>query len=369
MSAFATEIPVEETPPSTQSSSTPSSSSWTPTIVRASEIWTDNAEDIASLSDPPIIDGILREKEVASVVGAAKTAKTWFAMSLGLAVAQGHPFLGRATHRRNVLYIDYELKEATIRKRICMLSDRSPEGFSYICQRGAERQPRPNDIAQLVVSQDIGLVIIDSLYRTGWQQEENNNDSMSRDLTPLQSFTATTNASMLVIDHTGKGGGEGRSVVDTARGASAKGGFYDSVIALRAFHKADDPEGCYAALDAALRDWPRLQKLPLVSFAWTATSCNITQVDEVDRGEVNSNANRILQYLASRPSDWIPTTEIVGHLKLSNAAVSKLLKQLVASGKCEFMHDPTHIQRKLYQHKEPSDPTLTEEAIRNAGFQ
>lgn len=62
-------------------------------LVDGAEVWTDNSAVIANLSDPPIIEGLLREGEVASVVGGAKSCKTWFSLALALAVATGEPFL------------------------------------------------------------------------------------------------------------------------------------------------------------------------------------------------------------------------------------------------------------------------------------
>lgn len=124
--------------------------------------------------------------------------------------------------------MDYELKPGTFRKRLCMLADRKPDGFRYQLLRGADTLPTIRDIEEIVRREEIGLVVVDSLYRTGWLSEENSNDSTGRELGPLQRMTEATGASVIVIviviDHTAKGGGEGRSAVDASRGASTTGG-------------------------------------------------------------------------------------------------------------------------------------------------
>ena len=113
-------------------------------ITPGAESWTHDPLVISSLSDPSIIDGLLREREVGSIVGAAKTSKTWFALSLALKVATGEPFLGMETHRRKVLYLDYELKPATLRKRMSMLAADKPETATYgVTQEQANRYGLP----------------------------------------------------------------------------------------------------------------------------------------------------------------------------------------------------------------------------------
>ena len=119
-------------------------------IQDGSEGWTNDPSEIAYLSDAPIIDGLLRTKEVATVVGAAKTAKTWFSLALALNVSAGTPFLGMPTHQRKTLYLDYELKEGTFRKRMSLLATERPSEFFYQCLRGKSRLPRVDEIATLV---------------------------------------------------------------------------------------------------------------------------------------------------------------------------------------------------------------------------
>ena len=315
--------------------------------------WTDNPAELARLSDPAIIEGLLRECEVGTVVGAAKTAKTWFGLDLGLKVSSGEPFLGMATHKRKVLYLDYELKDGTFRKRMSLLSPERPEGFFYQCLRGEPRLPRVDEIAALVVAEGFGLVVVDSLYRTGWITEENNNDSTSRELTKLQDFTRRTRCSLLCIDHTAKGGGNERTAVDAARGASAKGGFYDALLVLRPTDKGPDPDGVYAILDPVLRDWPRFQQLPLVSFTWTATTCAVELAGEVERGESDANTTKILEAIAGADKG-ISRAGIVAACKITDGVVRRCLAALVPTRVIEFP-DPTHRQRILYRLPDIAD--------------
>jgi hypothetical protein len=157
-------------------------------VTDAAQTWTADPVKLAEMADAPIVEGILRDREIAIVVGQAKTAKTWFALDCALCVASGRRFLDRSTRQRRVLYLDYELKPGTFTRRMSMLSPTVPVDFYFQCLRGAERLPSITDIAELVKREGFGLVVVDSLYRTMWLSEENSNDSTTRELTKLQTF-------------------------------------------------------------------------------------------------------------------------------------------------------------------------------------
>ena len=323
-------------------------------ITHGADTWTDDPEEIAKLSDAPIIEGLLREREVGSVVGAAKTSKTWFTLAMALAVARGEPFLGMETRRRRVLYLDYELKPGTFCKRLSLLSPERPEGFFYQTLRGERRLPSVDEIATLCETEGFGLVVVDSLYRTGWLAEENNNDSTPRDLAPLQDFTRRTRASLLCVDHTAKGGGAEKSAVDAARGASAKGGFWDCLLVLRPTDKGPDPEGNYAILDPVLRDWPRFDQLPLVSFSWTVNGCTVEAAGEVDRGETDVDSTRVLEAIGAAEAG-ISRAAIGAACDFAEPKVRRIMTRLKRGGKVVEFPDPSHPQRLLYRLPDLAD--------------
>lgn len=317
-------------------------------LTNGAKAWTKDARELARLSDAPIIDGILREREVVSIVGAAKTRKTWFALALALAVANGAPFLGHETHRRKVLYLDYELKPGTFRKRMSLLSPVKPVGFFYQCLRGEERLPTVDEIAAIVAAEGFGLVVVDSLYRTEWIAEENNNDTTSRDLKKLQRFTHAVACSLLVVDHTAKGGGAERSAVDASRGASSKGGFFDALLVLRATDKGPDPAGKYCILDPVVRDWPEIEGLPLVSFSWDGSNATVESVGTVAPGAADSNATKLLEALAGAGKP-MGRAALIAATGIPETTCRKVLAKLVASKQVAEAPAPNHSQRLVYR--------------------
>lgn len=320
-------------------------------IVRAAEKWTDDPDLITRMSDPPIIEGLLREREVVSIVGAAKSSKTWISLAVALAVASGEEVLGHPTQRRKVLYLDYELKQGTFLKRLCMLSQHPPEDFHFQCLRGVARPPSIKEIIDLIEAESFGLVVIDSLYRTTWLAEENSNDSTPRILAGLQELTDKTRCSVLVVDHTAKGGGADKSVVDAARGASSKGGFYDGVLLLRSSANGPDPEKMYVALDAVLRDWPPLKIKPLIGLSWNAGRVEIELAGEAPCGDANSTQTAVLDTV-SQCDDGISVKEIAEELGTSKASVQRALDELVKRRLVEKSKAPGNAQKHLYSIKD-----------------
>jgi hypothetical protein len=158
----------------------------------------------------------------------------------------------------------------------------------------------------------------------------------------------------LTVDHTSKGGGNDRSAVDAARGASAKGGFYDCLLVLRPTDKGPDPEGTYCILDPVLRDWPRFGQLPVVSFTWTATSCAVTVVGEVDRGEVDASATKILEAIAGA-ENGICRAAIAAACDIGDGIARRCLAVLVAQKRVLEFPDPKHKQRILYRLPDMAD--------------
>lgn len=310
--------------------------------------WTRAPDEIADMSDPMIIEGMLREGEVTSVVGGAKSCKTWFSLALALAVARGEAFLGFAVNRQRVLYLDYELKPGTFRKRMCMSSSSRPNGFLYQLVRGEAQGPSVEELAEIVRKEEIGLVVVDSLYRTGWLSEENSNDSTGRELALLQGLASATGVTVLTVDHTAKGGGGGRSAVDASRGASTKGGFFDAIFVLRPSDKGPKPEDHYVILDPVVRDWPSFKSLPLLYFSWTENSVEIDRVGEVDGKATNADSVILLGFL-SECEKPCGVTEIANETSLSSKRVRESLSKLVSKGKVVEFTDPKHKQRRLFR--------------------
>lgn len=322
-------------------------------LREAAEVWTDDPAKLRSYSDLAIVDGLLREREIVQIVGAAKLAKSWFAADMGLAIAAGTPFLGFPTSARKVLFLDFELKAPMFAKRLSMLAPSCPSGFHFQALRGSERRPTPAEVAELVKREGFGVCFIDSLYVTGWLTDENDNITTARELRHVQSVFADTGASLVVVDHTSKGAGAERSAVDSSRGASSKGGIFDAVLVLRPTTEGADQDARYAVLDPALRDWPAFKVHPLIAFRWTETRAKIMVEGGVVPASSGAPSIKVLEAL-SPAGTYLRRSKIEEITGLSENAVTRALKELCNKRRVGRTNDPQSKQAHLYFLIEPS---------------
>lgn len=327
-------------------------------IESAAEIWTNDPAEIELFNEAPLLKGLLRKGDVSVVIGGAKTLKTWFALSMAISAAAGTNFLGHETYRAKVLYLDYELRHGTFRKRMCMLAPQKPDGLDIQLLRGKEPLPTVEQLEDIIVQRGFELVFIDSLYRTGFIREENSNDSTSRDLTALQLLAERTGAAIVVIDHTAKGGGQDRSAVDAARGASAKGGFFDSIIVLRP-QKSEEANETRVAMDVVARDWPPATDLPVFALKWGDGMCRIDLVATLPHDATNLTLAR-LEDILRRSGEPMSVSDLERESGIPATTIRSGLKKLESAGRVEVLPDARSSQRRLYRIRPAVQQAATE---------
>lgn len=69
-------------------------------------------------SPPEIVPGLLHEESKMIIGGHSKSYKSWFATQLGLSIAYGKEFIGFSTNPTHVFYLNLELPDFIIQKRI-----------------------------------------------------------------------------------------------------------------------------------------------------------------------------------------------------------------------------------------------------------
>ncbi|MDB4503014.1 helicase RepA family protein [Akkermansiaceae bacterium] len=310
-------------------------------ILHGGDVWLADAESIRALDAPTIIDGMLREGEVVSIIGGAKTYKTWFSLAMAYAVANGDSFIGKDVFNVPVCYLDYELKLNSFRKRLSIVAPSIPNNLDFQCLRGTKRLPRIGEIKDLIINNNYKFVVIDSLYRTGWLTEENSNDSTSKELGDLQGLAEETGAAIMLVDHTAKGGGKDKQVVDAARGASAKAGFFDSMFFLR-----PDKEEQRVVVDMVLRDWPAPKTSPIISFDFSGYELDMKVVGESSKGDKNGHRDALMDLLAKQKGEGVCYTDI----DLSQSSAKRVLDKLIKEGVVEEFKKPDeHKQKKFFR--------------------
>lgn len=312
-------------------------------LQRASDIWTDDPDEIEAMSAPPLIDGIVRRGELLLVVGGAKTWKTWMGIHMACAIDAGSEFLGTyPTCKANVLYLDYELKKDTLRKRVCMSFPKLPETVDLVSLRGRKR-PSLAQLEALIVENGYDVVFVDCLYETGWIREENDNMMLAEDLRPIQEIAERTGCTIIIIDHTAKGGGKDKDIMDAARGGGVKGGKVDGVLQLVAY---DGEEPGLVTVKTLVRDFPPAESFPVVRVQSNGTRLIIEPTDlRADAKADDRNGQKILNYLSN--CNHATMAELKRGLSLSETPVRNALSAL--GEKVERVSDPSHKQRVLYR--------------------
>ena len=171
------------------------------------------------------------------LAGAPKVGKSWLALQLALAVASGGYFFGQRIEKGAILYLALEDPPRRLKDR--MLAQNWPKGlqadfmplgqFEYqignITNGGGEK------LAHEIEDKCYRLVVIDTLSRSipGDQQEV---ESMTRALTPIQEMSHQTNCTVILIDHHRKGKGFSPDVIADILGSTAKGGMADTAWGL-----------------------------------------------------------------------------------------------------------------------------------------
>lgn len=195
------------------------------------------------IEPPYIVDGLIREKDVAAIVSGSKSYKTFTGIGLAVSLAAGRCWLNTfPTHRKRVLYIDNELRPGTFRKRlkaICsamaVQSDELREWLDVWSLRGLLKDIRliESDLRRFEVGR-YGLIVLDSLYKLLPDDvDENSNTQMGAVFNLIDHYTELTGAAFLVIHHQPKGDMSGRDVMDMGSGAGAFGRAVDTMMALR----------------------------------------------------------------------------------------------------------------------------------------
>ena len=236
-----------------------------PDIVAASTFCAEDEPD-----PPQLIEGILFQGAKMIIAGPSKSRKTWNLTDLAISVSLGRPWCGFTTRASTVLYVNLEIAKFSYRKRIrfvCAGRSFAPGDlgrFHVWNRRGKE-----NEITRLAgrlrrqaARIGAGLIIIDPVYKTYGDREENSNTEMAQVLNELEKLAHDTSAAVLIAAHFPKGNLTGRDAIDRVAGASVFGRDPDALLIMTPH---EHPESF--TVTPILRDLP---PQPEFVIQWTA---------------------------------------------------------------------------------------------------
>ena len=218
-----------------------------------------------------IIEGVLYKGSKMIISGSSKAGKTLSLLHLGLAVANGEPWLGHNTHKEGskVIYLDFELKPRMAAKRIAEMVrvnpgyDEKNENFMYCGLRGQSRTLE--DLVHHIEDLDNhrpDLVIVDPFYKLATGADENDAGAIGEIVNRMEKFSERLDCSFVYAHHFSKGNKSDTDHIDRASGSGVFARDPDAILTLTP-HEEED----HLVLEATLRDFPTPSP-QVVEFSW-----------------------------------------------------------------------------------------------------
>ena len=273
------------------------------------------------------VSGLIYNGALTAVVGKPKIGKTLLLLHMCLCVLDGTHFLGRATTKRNVVYLT-EQGEASFRAQLKAVGLLGRADFHILFKGkvwGAKWLQIARAAAKKARSVD-GLLVVDTLaiFAGLHGDEENLTGPMLEALEPLQIAASVGEVPVVVLHHERKSGGD---VSDSGRGSSAFTGAMDTIITVR------HPEGNPKPTMRRIEGLSRFGEVP-------DEIVELTEHGYAGRGDAGdieraSAKTRLLALIPDAPKE-VMRTELFRQLQgegFKHTTLGDALKQLVAEGK------------------------------------
>jgi hypothetical protein len=197
-------------------------------------------EDLPRQEPPQLIGGLLYASQKMSVTGGSKKFKSWMIFQGGFCVANGLPFLERATVKSKVAFIEFELQGWSVRKRLELIRNALAatglngnfDNITIYPLRGKSRRFKQNldAIFDELSKQGTALIIIDPLYKLLIGGEENSNSFVAGVLEDLTEFCDLSGTTLMHVHHHSKGNQAEREAIDRGSGAGSHGRDADTIL-------------------------------------------------------------------------------------------------------------------------------------------
>ena len=190
--------------------------------------------------------------------GGSKSFKTWILLHMSLCVASGIPWLGFNASPGRVLYLNFELPEFSIARRICELSDAInlsvPSTLKLWNLRGhaSDADVILPIIANTVKATLFSLIVIDPLYKLLGARDENLSRDMANIMNAIERLALDSGAAVSFGAHFTKGNPSLKDAIDRFSGSGVIGRDPDSILTFTAHDQGDA-----FSVDMILRNFPQ----------------------------------------------------------------------------------------------------------------
>ena len=295
-----------------------------------------DASDPSTL--PPIlIEGILHKGCKMIISGSSKAGKTLALMHLGLASANGLPWMGHRINRQcKVVYLDFELVPRLAKERFKEIMN-SPaneyfqtKNFRYCGLRGQKRSLE--DLAlhiQAIKDFPPDMVIVDPFYKLGGEYDENDAGSVARVLDVMESFSERLGCAFVYAHHFSKGNKAETDHIDRASGSGVFARDPDAILTL-----TPHEEEHHLVLEGTLRNFATPEK-KVVEFSWPNFIPKSDLEPTLRKAGQASESKKINQNLAERLLELLEKGSIMGlnnmRMKLQGVTNNDITKERMKS--------------------------------------
>jgi AAA domain len=220
---------------------------------------------LADKLDEPkqIVHGLLHQGSKLALGGGSKSYKTWVLLDLSLSIAYGKRWLNFDTTQGKVLFVNFELQDFAIQRRIGAVSEakgiiQGSGNFYVLNLRG-----KAADYATLIPKIQSGaketgfaLIVLDPVYKLYGAADENSAGDIAKLCNAFEVLAVETGAAVAFGCHFSKGNQAGRESIDRISGSGVFARDPDSLLVMT---KHNDTESHSFAIEATLRNFPPVE--------------------------------------------------------------------------------------------------------------
>jgi len=186
---------------------------------------------------PELVAGILQLGSKLVLGGGSKSYKTWVLLDLAISVATGADWIGRATARGKVLFVNFEIQPHAWQRRIKDVAhvkevEIIPDMIHLWNLRGhaADFKKLIPKIIERCRAENFALIILDPIYKLYGGTDENAAGDVAALLNSLESLATETGAAIAFGAHFAKGNAAGKEAIDRISGSGVFARDPDSLL-------------------------------------------------------------------------------------------------------------------------------------------
>jgi hypothetical protein len=282
-------------------------------------------------SDRQLVEGMLWAGLLHWLYSGPGSGKTMLALAMGMHIAAGKPFLGRAVEQGTVLLVEEDSPRTVMRDYVELLAaiyDIDLDGLPFYMNdiRGLKMSDEDgcNAVKELVAAcpQQPLLLILDACERLVPSADFN-----SRELAPLKDFRVWAEeqaVAMLMIDHTRKpGNGDKIDDIDLLYGGRSKSALADIMMCIKGSIKAE------AKLTFPKR---RGEDIPAIDLNFDAAGGFIFKQEAAP---LSDNERLIIKAINNAPGTRLTKADIMKDSGLPEGIANRALQALVKAGRID----------------------------------